>query len=317
MADLSLYPGYGHVFTRVETMRSKIIFFFVLCLLLVSCADAGYVITNYPLYTKNNTNFENVNTVSFDATQINQRIALIQMTVPMGSYVNFTIYYGMGKTITGSSYSHIISVIPWIRTQTIIELNGSQNSYDYLDQQPYYDFELAGYARDDTTKQTGFLVYDLGYGTFDNDLAVFSPVNNIGQNTIYRIDASGSNPFSIFITSGSREDVSKGASQGLLDAALTGINDWVQLATTIASDVYNFVIALMYWIKFFFIDNLGLTVSLYMALTLGFAARANPGKPDKILRTWFSDQRKLYQFIIETWNFLVNIIGTFRGIFRI
>jgi hypothetical protein len=48
-----------------------------------------------------------------------------------------------------------------------------------------------------------------------------------------------------------------------------------------------------------------------------FAAREARGNIAKFLRTWFSDQQKLFRFIIDMWTMLINLIASFRGIFRL
>jgi hypothetical protein len=289
--------------------------------MIVSPVSAGkYTLTNMPLYDKTNVDYKGVYNMSHDATKDGMKIALMQFTIPTESRVDFTIYYGNGSSVSGYSENHKI-VDAWLVSQTVatVSLDGTSKEYTYIDTQPFYDFNLAGYAveRDtldftNTTAPAGFLVYSLNYGALDNDLAVFYEVDNPAINTIYRIDASCTKPFDMFVTMGSPEDVAGGVSKGPIDEVWA----WLNYALGIASFVFGFVTGLFGWIKFFFIDNLVMTVSLYLAITMAYAA-ATSKNIFMFYRKFFSDQRKLFEFIFGLWRVLIEIVSSFRGIFRI
>lgn len=289
--------------------------------MIVSPVSAGkYTLTNMPLYDKTNVDYKGVYNMSHDATKDGMKIALMQFTIPTESRVDFTIYYGNGSSVSGYSENHKI-VDAWLVSQTVatVSLDGTSKEYTYIDTQPFYDFNLAGYAveRDtldftNTTAPAGFLVYSLNYGALDNDLAVFYEVDNPAINTIYRIDASCTKPFDMFVTMGSPEDVAGGVSKGPIDEVWA----WLNYALGIASFVFGFVTGLFGWIKFFFIDNLVMTVSLYLAITMAYAA-ATSRNIFMFYRKFFSDQRKLFEFIFGLWRVLIEIVSSFRGIFRI
>lgn len=289
--------------------------------MMVSPVAAGkYTLTNMPLYEKTNTDYKGVYNMTHDAAQDGQRIALIQFTIPTESQVDFTIWYGNGSSVSGYSENHKI-IDAWLVSQTVstINLDGVSKEYTFIDTQPFYDFNLAGYAveRDsldftNTTAPSGFLVYSLNYGGLDNDLAVFYEVNNPAVNTIYRIDASCSKPFDMFVTSGSPQDVAGGVSKSPLDMAW----EWINMAISLGAFVYGFVTALFSWLKFFFIDNLVMTISLYLAITMAYSA-ATSKNIFRFFGKFFNDQRKLFEFIFGLWKTLIEIISSFRGIFRI
>ncbi len=295
-------------------MKRFLVFLAILVLVAVPASAANYTLTNYPLYDKTNTNFLSVKNVSFDAVQLNQRIALIQFTIPSGYVVNFTLFYGSGSTASGYAENHITGVFPWIITTATVALGGDVHHYTYIDAQPYFDFNLAGYAKDTSVSPqiTGFLVYSMSYGALDNDLAAFYPVNNIAANTIYRIDAFCPANFDMFITTGAPQDVAGGAGKSILDV----VNEWVILAIDLAVFVYGFVTSLFYWLKFFFIDNLVLTVALYLSISMAYAANTARDIFD-FFKRFFRFQRTFFEFILWLWNTLVTIISAFRGIFRI
>jgi hypothetical protein len=81
--------------------------------------------------------------------------------------------------------------------------------------------------------------------------------------------------------------------------------------------VYAFLVTFLYWLKFFFVDNLLMTVTLYISVTMVFAARKAHGRMDIFFKTFFSDQKKLFSFIMELWKMLIESIGTVRGWFRV
>jgi hypothetical protein len=280
------------------------------------CA-AQYTTTGEFAVDTSRESFTNVYNISYNAMETGDRINLIQFSVDTGQYVNFTLYYGAGSTVSGSAENHLtgvslcLGVVPCAVTESTIILNGVSKTYSYGDAQPLFDFNFAGYARDDTN-QTGFLAYGSGYGSFDNDLAVFYPVPNIAVNTIYRVDLSGPQTFSVYIDHGKAADISAAASKSALD----NIGEWVQLAISIGVFVYGTSIALFYWLKFFFWDNLGMTVALYISISMAYAANTSKDV-FKFFGKFLNDQKKMFEFMLSLWTILVNLIATFRGIFRI
>jgi hypothetical protein len=293
--------------------------------MIVSPVSAGkYTLTNMPLYDKTNVDYKGVYNMSHDAAKDGLRIALIQFTIPTESRVDFTIYYGNDSSVSGYSENHK-TFDAWLvsRTVSTVNLNGVSKEYTFIDTQPFYDFNLAGYARDrdwldllNTTAPAGFLVYSLNYGGLDNDLAVFYEVPNPTIDTIYRIDASCSKPFDMFVTMGSPADVSKGAGVDPLLAAINEGSRWINYVLTLSSFVWGFVTGLFGWIKFFFIDNLVMTISIYLAITMAVSA-ATSRNIFQFFQRFFKYQRSLFEFIIGLWRVLFEIISSFRGIFRI
>lgn len=90
---------------------------------------------------------------TYNAAEIGDRISLIQFTVDTGQYVNFTLYYGVGSTISGSAENHLTGIglcgfLPCPVTQSTIIFNGVSKSYSYGDVQPLFDFDIAGYGVD-------------------------------------------------------------------------------------------------------------------------------------------------------------------------
>lgn len=286
----------------------------VLLLVLVQvppAAAAEYDMTGFlPLAINGNEMYNNVQSVDFSVLENDQAITVIHFKVKAGSYVNFTIYYGTGSSVSGSAETSNVGWIPPTTTSTIY-FNGDSSTYSYWDINPEFEYNLAGYGRDDTN-QSGFLVYNAGYGSFDNDNAVFMPVGDLANNLIYRVEFTSSVPTDIDITYADYNAVAQSASKNAIESAL----EWVNLAISIGMMLYGVVYGTVLWLKFFFVDNLLMTVSLYLAITMAFAA-GRAKTIDGFFRKFFSDQKKLFEFILGLWNVLVSIIGTFRNIFRI
>ena len=285
--------------------------------MIVSPVSAIYTTTGTLILSTEEQRFTNVNNVSYNVASIGHRINLIEFSVDSGQYVNFTLYYGSGLTVEGSAENFLTGVdlgtgvIPLLVTESIITLNGVSKSYSYDDLQPLFDFDLAGYARDEGN-QTGFLVYNTGYGGLDNDLAVFYPVSNIGSNLIYRVDISGPQTFSISIMHGATKDIAENVNKSWLDVMW----EWINLAVSLGLFVKDTAISLFYWLKFFFWDNLGMTVALYISISMAYSA--NTSKDIfKFLGKFFNDQKKLFEFILILWTTLVNLVAQFRSIFHL
>lgn len=91
---------------------------------------------------------------------------------------------------------------------------------------------------------------------------------------------------------------------------------WLKLGADIAATIYNLSVQSFYWLKFFFWDNLLLTVCLYIAISAAVAF--NQSKDIfAAIQKFFKYQKGLFEFVISMWERLINLIATFRGIFRI
>ena len=284
----------------------------VVCMIASPVMATSYTITGLPILYKDklNTNYEGVSVVSHDASETGRKIALIQFTIPAESTVSFTLYYGNDSSVSGSSENHHINLA---QTESTVVLGGDSMTYTYIDSQPFYDFNLAGYARDtNDSSRNGFLIYSLNYGSLDNNLAAFYQVSNPSLNTIYKITATGTKNFDMYITDANPADVAGGVSKGILDV----IADWVNFAISIAFLVYYVATELLYWLKFFFYDNIGLTVALYLSISMAYAASTSKDI-FTFFKKFFNDQRKMFEFILSMWRTLVEVVATFRGIFRI
>jgi len=282
------------------------------------CA-ASYTFTGYQEFNVLDVQkayFNNVQNLTFDKSAEDKAITLIHFKVPQDHQVDFTIYYGTGTTVTGYAKNEgNISLWPVTTTTSTINFDGETKYYSYFDTNPDYDYYLSGYARNNTDNATGLIVYNAGYGSYDNELAVFKQVDNLAVNLIYRVDLSSDTVFDVDISYGSKSDVASSVSKSILDIAW----EWINFGIGISGLVLGFVLMMVGIIRFFFIDNLLLTVGLYIGVSMAYSAISTPVRqmPFGFFKRFIGFQRSMLNFIMELWNYLIQIISSFRGIFRL
>lgn len=288
----------------------------VVCMIASPVLAADYTITGYQefnVFDVQKDYYTQVTSVSFDKGTEDKAITSIHFNVPQDHTVTYTLYYGAANSVTGTAANAWnLSLLPLQITTSTIVFNGETKSYSYLDTNPEYDYYLSGYARSTVGNETGLIVYNAGYGSFDNNLAIFMPVSNLAGNLIYRVDLSSDVRFDADISYGSAADVAASVNKNIIEVA----GDWINFAISIAYLIYNVVTTLLYWLKFFFFDNLGMTVALYLSISMAYSASTSKDI-FRFFGKFFNDQRKFFEFILGMWRFLVELVGTFRGIFRI
>jgi hypothetical protein len=253
----------------------------------------------------------------YDGSTDGDAIYRVQFSVPRDSYVNFTLYYGTASSVTGSASSIPTGGLNILETTSTVELDGVSKSYTFFDTDPLYDYDITGYATNGTDF-VGFAVYSRDYGApvLGNDLIVGYIVPDITHNLIYKIEFSSPRPFSLTYTSAKKEDIVKRITVGTETGLLDEIKKIVDLAWMIWEVLYTVVTELFYFIKFFFWDNLGMTVALYLSISMAYAANTSKDV-FKFFGKFLNDQKKMFEFMLSLWTTLVTIIATFRGIFRI
>jgi len=124
-------------------------------------------------------------------------------------------------------------------------------------------------------------------------------------------------PFEADISYAPSSDVAASVNKGPIETAL----DFINFGIGIAATLLGFVLMIFGIIKFFFIDNLLLTLALYISVTMAYSAVSSVGSKGfdiwKFYKKFFGLQRSLMNFMVELWNYLIQIISSFRGIFRI
>ncbi len=258
--------------------------------------------------------FTNVHDLTFDKSGDDKAITLIHFKAPADHTVSYTIYYGSGSTATGTAATEVnLSLLPLQTTTSTITFNGETKSYSYVDTNPDFDYYLSGYAKDPESNVTGLIVYNAGYASFDNDLAIFKPVPNLAVNLIYRVDISSDTNFDADISYGTASQVAASVSKSILDIAY----EWINYAIALSTTVLGFVLALFAWIKFLFVDNLLLIVALWISVSMAYSAMNCRGDVFKFYKSFFRFQRSLLDFIMQMWNYFIQIISAFRSIFKL
>ena len=307
--------------TQKHTSTKSLLLAFVLVLgMIVSPVLAlGYQITAEPLGGVLTLVPGKVSNLSIDVSQKGDAIQRLTIDIPTNTVLNFTLWYGNGTTVSGwMAYRNSTDCADWYPYTNFcqysgVSIGGDDKGYSYRGYQEAGRVNIVGYARNwtsDTGYTTGFMVYDaLRFSTKDMS---YYPVSSISDNVIYKFNLTSTKPVAVAYYTNTRENVAKAVATTLLEA----INEWVQLAISLAFFVKDTAIALFFWLKFFFWDNLGMTVALYISISMAYAA--NTSKDIfRFIGKFFNDQKKLFEFVLSLWTTLVNIIATFRGIFRI
>ena len=256
--------------------------------------------------------FENVRNLTFDRSADGDAIMLVHFKVPAGSTATYTIYY-YGGDISGTATTYLnLSIIPPTTTTSVITLEGVTKQYNYLDTNPEYDYFLSGYAKNISNEAPGIIVYNAGYGSFDNDLAIFYELADVTSSLIYRLEIAGSEDFDIDITYAETEAVAAAADKSWVEIAY----EWMAFAVSLAQTVYDFALAFFKWMYFLFVENIVMVIALYLAITMAYSASTAKNIFD-FFKKFFGYQKKLYGFLIDMWNALIGLIATFRGIFRL
>ena len=298
-------------------LKHLLVLFALVVALVGSVNAAEYELTGYmlqPLDTikTQKTSFDNVRNLTFDRSADGDAIMLVHFKVPAGSTATYTIYY-YGGDISGTASTYFnVSILPPTTTTSVITLEGVTKQYNYLDTNPEYDYFLSGYAKNISNEAPGIIVYNAGYGSFDNDLAIFYEVGSASSSLIYRFEISCPDEFDIDITYAKTEAVAAASDKTWLEIAY----EWMALGIDIAIALKDFVWLLFDWIYFFFVENLVMIVALYLALTMAFAAHSSRNI-FQFFSKFFGYQKKLFEFVIGLWRVIVEIISTFRGIFRL
>lgn len=279
----------------------------------VSAVDlTGYMLSPLDTLKTQKIEFNDVYNISYDASVDGNAIMLIHFKVAMDHQVDYIIYTYQEQLPGSASTSWNLSILPPTTTTSTITFSGETKTYSYLDTNPEFDYFLSGYAKDTTTNESGIIVYNAGYGSFDISLAIFHPVGSAPTNLIYRVDLVSDAPFDADITFAETNAVAESVSKNWLEIGL----EWIAFAITIASSVFGFVTMLLGLIKFFFIDNLLLIIALWISVTMAISATQSRNI-FQFYHKFFRYQRTLLDFIVQLWNYLIQIISSFRGIFRI
>ena len=301
--------------TPQKNTRTKALLLAYLIVLgmIVSPVFAGsYEITAEPLGGVLHASPGKVPAYIVDETGYDAAIQRISVDIPTGTIVNFTLWYGNGATVTGwMEYENN----GFYQQHTEVAIAGDISGYDYIGLQEIGRIDIVGYARNWTSSteyDTGFIVYDSVFGISDRKAMAFYPVTSLSDNIIYKFQISATKPVAVGWYTNTRANVGKAATTTVLEAT----NEWVSMVLSWVSTIKDFAVETFYWLKFFLWDNLVLTVALYIGIT-GAIAFNQSKDIFAALRKFFQYQRGLYNFILSMWQALIDIVASFRGIFRI
>jgi hypothetical protein len=298
---------------------------FVLAVLIIgltippACAATSIVTTGYFPDAIKEIETEGVTDFTFSVNST-RAISNVQFRAPKGTEINYTITYGTDNSLDGfiTYLPGDIDIFGFGQGVTTINIGSSTDSRSYVDTGLTRKWEIVGYAREQddngTVLSTGYAVYDVSLGVGNIGLqSGFIAYQSVGDlQPIESITFTSNQPVWLYIGTAERSEIQTGISK----TATETFNEWVQFAVGIASSVLGFVVMLLGIIKFFFIDNLLLVIALWISVTMAFSA-ISTRNIFQFYQKFFRYQRALLDFIVQLWNYLVQIISSFRGIFRI
>lgn len=298
----------------------------IIAALLVAPASARLVITAPFPQGATATVTKNVYAYTYDAGASKLAIQRMAIDVPIDGTADFTVTYGNGNTKSGTlaySRSLVDPVSGFGYVTSDINYDGTTSTYTYASNALIGRYYLSGYARSENDNGT---VISRGHIIFGNTMLspqqviseLVGPANDYvylpitGDMVITKVVITSDKPVTITLLTNSQSKVAELAQKSWLDI----LNEWIALAAEVATLVYNAVTSAIYWLKFFFVDNLILTVSGYFMLTMAFAARSARGNIPKFFRVWINDQKALLMFIVELYHILIGILNGFTAIFK-
>jgi len=265
----------------------KLTILFTIAILLICCAPAS------------------AQTISYDCPP-GKAIYTMQMSGDVPTTATFELKRQDG-TVTSGSWSYQPHEIYGVYTagKVVISLDGDSDEEVYFTPAKIY-INLYP-SRNLTDIAETRLIMGAGQTGAINDISVqkygiTSPI--IG----FTINADSEISYSI------TEDSVTTVSQNLKSAGLDEIMDIIYSTVWL---VIGFITSLIYWLKFFFVDNLLMIVALFLAVPMAFAAKNARGNPEKFLRQYFKTLKGFFEFMLSIWQRLIDTIGTVRGWFRI
>lgn len=292
---------------------------FLIVLGMIVSPSMAYTITAEPLGGVLHPTLGKTTSMEVDMSPQGEAVQRILVDVPTGTSVNFTLWYGSGKTVTGwmqytqsSSCDDFISFFDSYCQYSGVAIGSDAQGYNYRGVQEIGRMDIVGYGRNDTSNQTGFLVYDTVVGVWQGQIMSFYAVSNPQDMVIYKFQITSNNPVDITYYTNTRQNVLNAATKTIFDVG----SEWVNFALSIGSTLLGFVLMSFAVIKFFFIDNFLLVIALWISVTMAYSA-ISTRNIFQFYTKFFRYQKSLYYFMIELWNYLIQIVSSFRGIFRI
>lgn len=258
------------------TMKKQIILLVVLCMLILPA-------TAY--------------TASYTAPA-DKAIWGIDFDAPYGSTGDITLTLEDGSVVEGSwSYTGALPIV------ADIELEGETSTYSYFTPIPFplkigvWNGDNSSYSRE----------IKLGYGQATgiwNDVVTTSILNSptVGYTIV------SSQPVTVVNELKDREDARAQLSSGdpyegsLLDLFFEEFNTLTSIFLGAA-----------YWLKFLFVDHIALTISLYFSGSMAYAMLTSRNI-FIFYKTWFRQQRAMFEFIVNMASATVSIVAQIGGL---
>lgn len=253
-------------------------------------------------------------------------ITSILIKSDVGTSGSITFHFNNGSDMT-SSWSYVVTSSVFDFTGGLIQNKrgtitvGSETNYNnYITPGslytyyvlPGHDFSYYNVSSNNVVGQIG--QWEGAYDTLARSPAPYSSVNSFSL--------SSDQDVTIEFETAEIGNINYNQGLSIVDESKTG--EWgyqiakvMELGVKYLTQGLSFIQNLFYWLKFFFVDNLMLVITLYISVSMVLAARAARGRPDKFLSRFLNQQVKLFEFIISLWRMLIESIGTIRGWFRI
>jgi hypothetical protein len=258
--------------------------------------------------------FNDVTSMAFE----NPSLAIYGINIKqrIDTTTSITMIYGNDSVVTGSTIYTL--VFPLYSNRTV-ELNGESESQYFTD---YFQFGqqefVVSYASnisdsDGSLISNGFMIHNPAY--IGQNIRAYFPVSGFSTNLIKAVTITSDKNIDVVVLAAPADIVLKYSNS--TDIPVLGVaQDWINFTISIGAQALGFVLILFGVIRFFFIDNLLLTIALYLGVSLAYSA-VSSRNIFQFYKKFIRFQRSMLDFMIQLWNYLIQIVSSFRGIFRL
>lgn len=219
----------------------------------------------------------------------------IDTKIPLGTTATFTITQSNNATTSGS-ISYQSTSFTTNEATLILDGNSKTITYNVV---PFTAAPLFVdiWNADNSTKGTRLL--KMGYGQIDGYYNDFSTAE---------IEKYGITQFSLSANSQIEIDYEL-VTATEANARLTAGDEqtWIDAIQEYLPMLWGIFTGLMYWLKFLFVDNLVVTIVLYLTGTMAYAANTSRNI-FLFYKTWFRQQTAMFNFIAHGFATTVSII---------
>jgi hypothetical protein len=247
-------------------------------------------------------------------------IGNIVIMPPIGSHDTFTLTYGNGSTVSGTVVyipENILGIDSPTNSVSTVSIGGDSQTRNFIDAHSSPEqAKITGYARDTDAGTVGFGIWDAGVGLWSDQIAYYSVPNSTNR-LISSVTITGDKPFKVTLGYGTAAYIASANNKSALDV----LNDWIQLAISLAATIIGVITGIIWYLKFFFVDNGLLIIALYLAVSMAYSAMSSVSAKGfdvfRFMKKFIGFQQSLYRFIIDMWTQLVTIVSWFAQIFKL